>query len=68
MRSLSFRAAPRGQFIIIEGWAVERAKDYDRVSRFVEQGVLDTEKFETILRRHQLLEKWSEFQQRYPQP
>ncbi len=102
--------APRGQFIIIEGWAVEfippgtplveealakaverdvngvatrvftaehlaaiclqvgRAKDHDRVSRFVEQGALDAKKFETILRRHQLLEKWREFQQRYLQP
>ena len=102
--------APSGQFIIIEGWAVEfvppgtplveealaeaverdvngvatrvftaehlaaiclqvgRAKDHDRVSRFVEQAALDTEKFETILRRHQLLEKWREFQQRYSQP
>ena len=47
---------------------VGRAKDHDRVSRFVEQDVLDVEKFDAILRRHQLLEKWREFQQRYPQP
>ena len=60
--------APSGQFIIIEGWAVGRAKDHDRVSRFVGQSALDTEKFEPILHRHQLLEKWSEFQLRYPQP
>lgn len=102
--------APREQFIIIEGWAVEfvppgtplveealaeaverdvngvatrvftaehlaaiclqvgRAKDHDRVSRFVEQGALDAEKFETILRRHYLLEKWHEFQRWYPEP
>ena len=102
--------APSGQFIVIEGWAVEfvppgtplveealaeaverdvngvatrvftaehlaaiclqvgRARDHDRVSRFVEHGVLDAEKFESILRRHQLLEKWREFQQRYLQP
>lgn len=95
--------APRGQFIVIEGRAVEfvppgtplveealaeaverdvngvatrvftaehlaaiclqvgRTKDHDRVSRFIEQEVLDAEKFEPILRRHGLLEKWSKF-------
>ena len=98
----------RGQFITIEGWAVEfvppgtplveealaaavvrdvngvptrvftgehlaaiclqvgRARDHDRVSRFIEQGALDAEKFEDILRRHGLLEKWGKFQQDYP--
>ena len=45
---------------------VGRAKDHDRISRFIEQGVLDAEKFEAILRRHGLLEKWREFQQMYP--
>ena len=101
---------PQGQFIVIEGWAVEfvppgtplveealagaverdvngvatrvftaehlaaiclqvgRAKDHDRISRFIEQGALDTEKFEAILGRHQLLEKWREFRQRYSLP
>ena len=47
---------------------VGRAKDHDRVSRFVEQGVLDAGKFDAILRRHGLLEKWRDFQQKYPQP
>lgn len=101
---------PAGQFIVIEGWAVEfvppgtplveealaraverdvngvatrvftaehlaaiclqvgRAKDHDRVARFIEQGALDADKFEPLLRRHALLEKWRDFQQRYPQP
>ena len=101
---------PRGQFIVIEGWAVEfvppgtplveealaeaverdvsgvatrvftaehlaaiclqvgRTKDHDRVSRFIEQEVLDAEKFEPILRRHGLLEKWRKFQQAHPEP
>ncbi|MEQ1858738.1 MAG: hypothetical protein ABMA13_02250 [Chthoniobacteraceae bacterium] len=100
----------RGQFIVIDGWAVEfvppgtplvgealaaavvrdvsgvptrvftaehlaaiclqvgRARDHDRVSRFIEQGALDADKFEDILRRHGLLEKWGKFQQDYPQP
>ncbi len=43
------------------------ARDHDRVSRFIEQGALDAEKFEAILRRHGLLEKWR-FQEDYPQP
>ena len=29
---------------------------------------LDAEKFETILSRHGLLEKWRKYQQDYPQP
>ena len=99
-----------GQFIIIEGWAVEfvppgtplveealaeavvrdvngvptrvftaehlaaialqvgRAKDHDRVSRFIEQGALDAGKFEDIIQRHGLVEKWRKFRQDYPQP
>jgi hypothetical protein len=99
--------APQGQFIVIEGWAVEfvppgtplveealalavkrdvngvstsvftaehlaaiclqvgRPKDHDRVIRFVEAGVLDAEIFEAILRRHDLMEKWRQFQHSY---
>ena len=47
---------------------VGRTKDHDRVSRFIEQEVLDAEKFEPILRRHGLLEKWRKFQQEHPEP
>ena len=98
---------PDGQFIIIEGWAVEfvppgtplveealaqaverdvngiatrvftgeylaaiclqvgRARDHDRVMRFVEAGVLDAEVFEAILQRHELMAKWHKFQHDY---
>lgn len=98
---------PEGQFIVIEGWAVEfvppgtplveealeqaverdvsgvltrvftaeylaaiclqvgRPKDHDRVIRFAEAGVLDAEMFEAILQRHNLMEKWRQFQQSY---
>jgi hypothetical protein len=102
---------PRGQHIVIEGWAVEfvppgtplveeaiteaverdvngvatrvftaehlaaislqvgRARDHDRVSRFLEQDALDIARFEAILTRHDLFKKWREFQQRYqPDP
>ena len=47
---------------------VGRARDHDRVSRFIEQDALDAGRFDDIIRRHGLLEKWHEFQQRYPQP
>ena len=47
---------------------VGRAKDHDRVSRFIEQSALDAEKFEAILNRHGLLEKWRKFRQDYPKP
>lgn len=102
--------APDGQFIVIEGWAVEfvppgtplveealtqaverdvsgvvtrvftaehlaaislqvgRAKDHDRVMRFVEAGVLDSEIFESILQRHDLTEKWHKFHRDYLEP
>ncbi len=101
---------PQGQFINIEGWAVEflppgtplveealaeavardvngvptrvftaehlaaiclqvgRAKDHDRVMRFVEAEVLDAKIFETILQRHALMDKWRKFQHDYLNP
>ena len=45
---------------------VGRSKDHDRLTRFIEQGALDAGKFDAILRRHGLLEKWREFQEKYP--
>jgi hypothetical protein len=41
---------------------VGRARDDDRIERFIEAGVLDTETLDPILRRHGLLEKWRRFQ------
>jgi hypothetical protein len=38
-----------------------RAKDFARILQFVEAGVLETEKLNQILERHQLLEKWQKF-------
>lgn len=107
---LSRGFAPQGQFIVIEGWAVEfvppgtilveealaqavdrevngvttrvftaehlaaiclqvgRPKDHDRVIRFVEAAVLDAEIFESILIRHDLMERWQKFHQTYLEP
>ena len=98
---------PDGQFIIIEGWAVEfvppgtplveealaqaverdvngvatrvftgehlaaiclqvgRARDHDRVLRFVEADVLDMAIFEAILERHELTATWHKFKHDY---
>jgi hypothetical protein len=38
-----------------------RAKDLARILQFVESGVLDAAKLDTILSRHGLLEKWEQF-------
>lgn len=96
-----------GQFIVIEGWAVEfvppgtplveealeravqrdvngvatrvftaehlaaiclqvgRAKDHDRIMRFLEAEVIDAALFESMLHRHHLISKWQQFQQTY---
>jgi hypothetical protein len=101
--------APQGQFILIEGWAVEfvppgtplveealekavqrdvngvitrvftaehlaaiclqvgRAKDHDRVMRFLEVGVLDASRFESILQSHNLNDTWNRFQKTHLQ-
>lgn len=47
---------------------VGRARDHDRVMRFVEAGVLDAEVFEAILQRHHLMDKWRKFQETYLEP
>lgn len=101
---------PSGQFIVIEGWAVEfvppatplveealeksvkrdvngidtrvftaehlaaiclqvgRAKDHDRVVRFLEAEVIDAAVFESILQRHELMPQWQKFQATYLEP
>jgi hypothetical protein len=38
-----------------------RAKDFSRILQFIEAGVLDTAKLDQILARHDLLEKWERF-------
>lgn len=44
---------------------VGRPKDHDRVIRFVAAGVLDAERFEAILQRHALVDRWRRFQDTY---
>lgn len=38
-----------------------RAKDFARILHFIEAGILDVERLTEILDRHQLLEKWKKF-------
>jgi hypothetical protein len=38
-----------------------RAKDFARLLQFVEAGILDANKLDSILMRHGLLEKWDQF-------
>ena len=42
-----------------------RVKDHARILQFVESGVMDADKLDTILSRHGLLEKWARFGHKY---
>jgi hypothetical protein len=42
-----------------------RAKDKTRVAQFIEEGRLDTRRFQDILERHDLLEAWARFERQF---
>ena len=42
-----------------------RAKDKARLLQFVEEGVLDPDRFEAILIRHGLMDRWKRFEQQF---
>ena len=42
---------------------VGRTKDKLRIMQFIEAGKLDMERFQSIIERHQLEERWREFQE-----
>jgi hypothetical protein len=42
-----------------------RSKDYIRILQFIEQRAVDREKLQSILERHGLSSKWSQFEKRY---
>jgi hypothetical protein len=42
-----------------------RAKDKARLLQFIEARALDQKKFEELLERHQLADKWRDFQQKF---
>ena len=43
----------------------ERAKDKARLLQFIEAHALDRTKFEELVERHQLVNKWRDFQQQF---
>jgi hypothetical protein len=42
-----------------------RPKDFTRILQFIESGVIQSDKLDTILRRHGLLAKWEQFGDRF---
>ncbi|HEV2246020.1 MAG TPA: hypothetical protein VGW37_05145 [Terriglobia bacterium] len=42
-----------------------RAKDFARILEFVESGVLDAAKFDCVLKRHGLIERWEQFETKF---
>lgn len=42
-----------------------RAKDKARVLQFIEAGVLDAKRFEAILSRHALVDRWQQFENQF---
>ena len=44
---------------------IGRPKDQARLLQFVESGVLDNERFQTIVGRHHLVEKWNRFEEQF---
>ena len=42
-----------------------RAKDFARILQFIEAGALETDRLNQVLDRHQLLEKWQKFGDRF---
>lgn len=42
-----------------------RAKDKARVLQFVEAGVLDAKRFQSILTRHGLIDRWQQFEKQF---
>ena len=45
-----------------------RAKDKARLLQFVEAGALDSARFESILARHELVDRWQQFERHFLKP
>jgi hypothetical protein len=43
-----------------------RAKDKARLLQFLEAGAMDVPRFEAVLARHNLTERWLQFQRQFP--
>ena len=56
-----------GEYLMAIALKVGRLKDYARIEMFVAQEVFDNERFEEIIVRHELKEKWLEYKRKYLQ-
>jgi hypothetical protein len=52
-------------YLAAVGLQTGRAKDKARLLQFIEARALDQEKFEEVLERHQLTDKWRDFQRQF---
>jgi hypothetical protein len=51
----------RPEHIVATALRVERAKDRERIIRFIEEQLVDLAELRNVLTRHNLLEEWSKF-------
>ena len=42
-----------------------RPKDHNRILQFIEQGAIDEKTLQVIIERHNLTEKWKQFERRF---
>ena len=54
-----------GEHLVAIALRTGRAKDFARILQFVESGVLDADRLDSILKRHGLLEKWEQFEVKF---
>lgn len=53
------------EHLVAMALATSRPKDFARILQFVESGILDRKKLDSILTRHGLLEKWRQFEAKF---
>jgi hypothetical protein len=51
-----------GEHLVAIALSTGRAKDFARILQFVESGVLDAARLDSILKQHGLVEKWEQFE------
>ena len=54
-----------GEHLVALALRTGRARDFARILQFVESGVLDAAKLDSIIKRHTLIEKWEQFEVKF---
>jgi hypothetical protein len=54
-----------GEHLVAIALRTGLGKDIARILQFVESGVLDAARLDSILRRHRLAEKWEQFEVKF---